>query len=211
MKERKKKKGLVIGIGIGIVAVLLTGMVSYDAGVGSVKTEIKDTKVDYNELVDMYNSTVDDLKKEDAKLDDKKDEVQEAMALIEQKDEVVEKISKTNKEVDEKRAESSSLDDEIKSKQDELSKIEKGIKEKEDDPIQLNAGEYIVGQDVPTGRYRVTNIGRGTNFQVFDSSGSAVVNTILGGGDIGRGDYVFFATENTLIKTAGAVKMIPVE
>jgi hypothetical protein len=206
-KKKGKKKGLVIGI----IAGLLGMSIAYSVGVTSVKTDIKDTKYDYNELVDLYNSTVDDLKKENAKLEDKKEEVKEAMALVEQRDEMVEKISKTNKEVDEKRAESSSLDDEIKSKQDELSKIEKGIKEKEDDPIQLNAGEYIVGQDVPTGRYRVTNIGRGTNFQVFDSSGSAVVNTILGNGDIGRGDYVFFATENTLIKTAGAVKMIPVE
>lgn len=73
----------------------------------------------------------------------------------------------------------------------------------------LMAGEHIVGTDLPPGRYVATNIGRGTNFFVYKSTGRLKVNTVLGNGSIGSGDYKFWAEDGDRIETRGKVKLIP--
>jgi hypothetical protein len=177
------------------------------AQVDKVDSTIDEKKAKVEEEVAKYEK---ELEQKNA---DKKKKLEEENASLDKK--IEDKKSKVDAEVADHKQELesklTSLESDVKEKEDKLASLETGIKEAEGAPITLNAGEYIIDKDVPTGRYKVTNIGRGTNFQVFDSSGSAIVNTILGNGDIGRGDYVFFATENTLIKTAGAVKLIPVE
>ncbi|MYL62130.1 hypothetical protein GLW07_02045 [Bacillus hwajinpoensis] len=82
---------------------------------------------------------------------------------------------------------------------------------KNEEPIKLTAGQYIVGSDIPEGRYQVTNIGEGTNFFVYDPSGLPKVNTILGDSIVGTGDFVFFTSDGDMIETLGPVKLIPVE
>jgi hypothetical protein len=72
----------------------------------------------------------------------------------------------------------------------------------------LGAGKFTVGKDCPPGRYRATNIGRGTNFYVYDSSDRLKVITILG--NDGNGDYTFWAENGDMIDTRGKVKLIPV-
>ncbi|RWZ51339.1 hypothetical protein EQV77_16885 [Halobacillus fulvus] len=79
------------------------------------------------------------------------------------------------------------------------------------EPITLIAGQYVVGRDIPEGRYQVTNIGDGTNFFVYDSSGYPTVNTILGDGMVGSGDYLFFTSEGDMIETLGQVRLTPME
>ncbi|PGQ88359.1 hypothetical protein [Priestia megaterium] len=184
-------------------------------------------------------STQEKLKNVEEQYGDQKEEVKEALALVDQRHDLIVKVGKKETELEGKEAEIKRLDEKIKDKQadvdqaaadqkaeleeklssltsqvkakeSELAKIESGIQAKKDAPVQLNAGEYIIGRDVPVGRYKATNIGRGTNFFVYDDSGNGVVNTILGT-DNGSGDYVFFALEGYLIKTEGQVKLIPVE
>jgi hypothetical protein len=86
------------------------------------------------------------------------------------------------------------------------------LQKAEGDPKTLGAGQYVVGKDLPEGRYVVTNIGRGTNFFVYDgSTGSSTVNTILGEGSIGSGDYTFYTADGDIIETRGQVKLTPVK
>ena len=120
-------------------------------------------------------------------------------------------INKLKDEVKAKKGEVSKLDDTIKTKKKEIDKLEDTIVRKSKEPIQLTAGQYIVGSDVPAGRYQVTNIGEGTNFFVYDSSGMPTVNTILGDSMVGTGDFVFFTSEGDMIETLGPVKLIPVQ
>jgi hypothetical protein len=92
-----------------------------------------------------------------------------------------------------------------------LEEVAPAPKVKPKKPKTLGAGEYKVGHDFPAGRYRATNIGKGTNFVVYSPDGYAKVNTILGKGSIGSGDYTFWAEDGDRVKTAGQVKLIPVE
>lgn len=171
-----------------------------------------------------------EIERLDKKIKEKQSDVDAATA--EQKAKIEKKLTSLNEEVKDKEAELkekeaaakaeieeklSSLNAEIKGKElkvkaieAELAKLESGVQAKKEAPVQLNAGQYIVGHDVKEGRYKATNIGRGTNFIVYGEDGSAVVNTILGT-DNGSGDYVFFATEGQIIRTEGQVKLIPVE
>lgn len=83
-------------------------------------------------------------------------------------------------------------------------------KPKQTTPVTLGSGEYIAGKDFQEGRYRATNVGRGSNFQVYSDRDRLKVNTILGDSEIGNGDYTFFAETGDKVKTAAKIKLIPV-
>ncbi|QHS24564.1 hypothetical protein GWK91_12710 [Virgibacillus sp. MSP4-1] len=74
--------------------------------------------------------------------------------------------------------------------------------------MKLSAGQYFVGQDFPSGRYKAQG---SSNFFVYDSGGSNIVNTILGGGSVGRGDYVFFAEDGYYVESSAPVTLVPVQ
>ncbi|PKH10156.1 hypothetical protein CXF70_11425 [Planomicrobium sp. MB-3u-38] len=84
------------------------------------------------------------------------------------------------------------------------------IKEKDEEPIQLSAGTFIVGQDVPPGRYKAEPVGRGSNFQTYDDSGSIDVNTILGG-TYGEAEYIFYVFDGYIIENHSTATLTPVE
>jgi len=76
----------------------------------------------------------------------------------------------------------------------------------------LGAGTYDVGTEkdhLVAGRYVVSNVGRGEHFVVRDGLGELKVNTILGNGSIGSGDYTYDARPFDKIETAGKVKFTP--
>ncbi|QGQ48788.1 hypothetical protein E6W99_25895 [Metabacillus sediminilitoris] len=75
-----------------------------------------------------------------------------------------------------------------------------------EEPKILSAGQYIVGQDIPQGRYTVTPVGEGSNFFV---DGVGEVNTILG--SYGEDSYTFFTVDGDVIQTEAKVKLTPVE
>jgi hypothetical protein len=78
-------------------------------------------------------------------------------------------------------------------------------------PVTLGSGEYIVGKDVPTGRYKASG---SSNLMVYGQGGkkggNIKVNTILGNGDVGSGDYTFWAEDGDLIETHAKLKLTPV-
>jgi predicted RNase H-like nuclease (RuvC/YqgF family) len=213
-----KKVAITGGVVVGLIA-------SYNIGLSSATTTINKEKVSYEKLVSKEDSVKKDIKYGQGNLKDiksktsdlesnfesRKSQFQQASELSSKVDSMKADLTKIQGDIKSKQDTSSGLDGQIKSKQAELDKLTHVVQTTGEAPIRLGAGQYVVGKDVSEGRYTVTNIGRGTNFFVYDSSGEAVVNTILGNDGIGDGDYTFFATDGEIIETHGSVKLIPVE
>lgn len=200
---------------IGVIVLI---SIIYGIGSSGSKVQLEEKKVDYDELVKEIKSKEKEIKTVQGKLDDIKSEYSgmekefnEALEIMKNKDKIQQEINDLNKEIDGRKNEIVTLDGKIDSKNKELASVSGKVKEAKGKPIILDSGQYIVGKDVPEGRYKATNIGRGSNFFVYDSSGMAVVNTILGNDGIGSGDYVFFTNEGNIIETHAQVKLIPVE
>ncbi|MFJ8247343.1 hypothetical protein [Peribacillus asahii] len=215
-----------IGAGIGssgqeaIIEEKTVSMAELDKEIASLEKEestlskeVKSLEKDKEEsiaLIDKKESVEAELAEVNAKLKDTKGALDEE--LKEGRKDIEAKLEEANTELSDKQEEVASLDSEIDSKEKELSSLTGEIKEAEGKPKTLIAGQYVVGRDVPEGRYKVTNVGRGTNFFVYDGdSGSATVNTILGDSSVGRGDYIFFTADGDIIETRGQVKLTPVE
>jgi predicted RNase H-like nuclease (RuvC/YqgF family) len=205
---------------------------NYTEDLKKIKAEIttaeKEAKNEGEKLLSIQNeiSAVEEqLETETQKLEEAEVKAEEVKKLIDEKDTILDDIEKLNKERKNAKKETSGLENDVKAKKDEVSKLDDTIKakkkeidqledtivKKNEEPIKLTAGQYIVGSDIPEGRYQVTNIGEGTNFFVYDSSGLPTVNTILGDSIVGTGDFVFFTSDGDMIETLGPVKLIPVE
>jgi predicted RNase H-like nuclease (RuvC/YqgF family) len=202
----------------GIVGAIIVVCITYNIGQSGAQVTLDKEKVKYNEItskikgveIKLDNAKYDlketksELVAEQSKLDEKKDKVAEVSALIDKSDKIKSELSEATVNLD-------NYNKQINSKKAELEKLTNGIKIKKEQPKVLSAGQYIVGKDIPEGRYKATNVGQGSNFFVFDADGNTVVNAILGGGIVGDGDYVFFSLDGYLIETHAKVKLIPVE
>ncbi|MEK3821338.1 hypothetical protein MKY20_19895 [Cytobacillus sp. FSL W8-0315] len=227
--EREKVswfKSMKIWIGIAGVAVVLS--IFYTIGYSGAKALIDDEKVTYDELVSKIGDKEKELKEAEATLkereqeikneiselekqyEDRKSEFDEALAAVENKKQLETEIKSLESTKTGQEKTVSNLTAVIKTKREELAKIEEVIKEKDAAPVNLSAGHFIVGNDVPLGRYKAVPVGRGSNFVVYDSAGSLIVNTILGS-DNGVPEYVFSAEFEYEIQTEAPVKLIPVE
>jgi len=100
------------------------------------------------------------------------------------------------------------LDELISDKQTELENLRTRVRETGEAPIQLGAGNWYAGTDIPAGRYRAS--GGSSNFVVRGNSGRLIVNTILGGRN-GVADYVFTLPADGIIETRSAVTLTPIE
>lgn len=206
------RKRIIVGV-IGIIALF----VSFYIGNLTAKVSLKDEKVSYDQLVSKIEDkkkTLEDTESKISSVESDYAKIEEeynlALEVISNRDNASKELDEINTQLETKKGEITNLDEQIKSKNSELASVTGELEKAEGEPKTLIAGQHVVGTDVPEGRYQVTNIGRGTNFVVYDTSGYAVVNTILGN-DIGSGDYVFFATEGQIIDTQGKVKLIPVQ
>jgi hypothetical protein len=76
----------------------------------------------------------------------------------------------------------------------------------------MPAGQLVVGKDIPAGRYKVTAIGRGDNFFVYNSSGENLVNTIIySNSDLGVPEYVTLLSDGDVVDAHSPFKYQPVE
>ncbi|MGM7720559.1 hypothetical protein [Metabacillus sp. Hm71] len=224
--ERSKGKGIFTKerIIVGVSAIILI-CIFYAVGQSSARVDLEGVKVNHDELVSAIASKHDELEElennvaeaesklndVEGKLKEKETEYNEALKVIENKASAQKDLDDTNGRLNTRKSELKELDSQVKAKENELAALDTEIIKAAGEPKTLMSGQYLIGVDVPEGRYQVTNIGRGTNFFVYDDSGYAVVNTILGDGEIGSGDYVFFGMEGQVIETHGKVKLIPVE
>ncbi|MFA2720642.1 hypothetical protein [Bacillus paranthracis] len=160
-----------------------------------------------------------EIKSKEAELNKQKDKNKEVLDIIAHKDKLVADTEKAQKQLDDKnkavsvaQGELDKISAKLKEKEDKLDAVTVGLIKAEGEPKTLGSGEYVVGKDVPAGRYKATPVGQGSNFVVYDRDGIAVVNTILGSSDTGgTGDYTFFCKDGNRIETHAPVKLVPVK
>jgi predicted nuclease with TOPRIM domain len=146
------------------------------------------------------------LKNIQTKLDEKKKESKEVFDAIKNRDKLAAEIVQLSKDIENKKQEISNLDSQIKDKKAELEKLTSGVQEKKEEPRVFSAGQYVVGTDLPAGRYKAVPIGEGSNFIVYDSNEVPKVNTILG--QFGEPEYIFLTEDGDIIETHSKVKLI---
>ncbi|MEX3625077.1 coiled-coil domain-containing protein [Viridibacillus arvi] len=237
MGTKGKKYLKIAGFIVGAFIILIIGSA---IGASGAEITVKEKAMDITKLDEEIDYLKGERDFQSEKLEEIKKKKSEAVAVIEKKDdaqkeldsinvklkdikgtlddeledgrrEIEDKLEKLNSDLSDKKSEVKEINSNIKDKKSELASVTGAIQKKKDAPKNLVAGQYEVGKDVPEGRYQATAIGRGTNFFVYDSFGSATVNTILGNSAVGRGDYIFFANEGDTIETRGQVKLIPIK
>lgn len=113
-----------------------------------------------------------------------------------------------NKDLDDKTSKLASTNASLEIKQKELDKLNQNIITAKGNPISLPSGEYTGGTDIPIGRYKVSG---SSNFVVQSYTGKLKVNTILGGGIVGKGDYVCNIEVGDKIEASSKVNFTPIK
>jgi septal ring factor EnvC (AmiA/AmiB activator) len=207
-----------------IAAFIVLFLIAFNMGNSAAMVDLEKEKVSYDELVSEISNKEKDLSNLSDKLEAKKTELNtletkfderqtefnEVNALVEEKSSIEYEIAALEGKVKEKQTEINSMDAGIKEKKAEFASISGQIQEKQEAPKQLPAGQFIVGKDIPSGRYKAVPAGGSGNFVVYSSSGGLKVNTILGG-SYGEPEYVFYAEEGDMIELSTSAKFIPVE
>lgn len=171
----------------------------------SKESELEQTKKNLSDANDELEKTLNELDAAKSDLSKTQKEHEDVLNLAKDKEQL-------EKNVNDLKAQVNDLNNKIAEKQSELEAITAGVKARKEEPIELGAGEYLVGLDLPADRYEVFPIGRGSNFFVYGSSGAIKVNIILSNRE-GHGvpSYVFVASEGDFIETKTPVKFVPVE
>lgn len=217
--ELFKEKKMFFKRGLIPLVVFLLLIISFSIGSSSAKTDLDGKKVTYDDLVvkikekkSKLNKTENKFSDTKAKLEDITQEYKAANAVINNKTENENKVKELDEQISSKSSQISSLDSTINTKKNELSSLESAIKVKKEAPVELPAGQFIVGKDISPGRYKVLPIGRGANFMVYDSSGNNVVNTIIySSSDLGVSEYVTLLSDGYIIDAHSPFKYVPVE
>jgi len=188
----------------------------------SQSVDLEGSVVTYEELSEKIAEKEDDLDKASRKLEEKEKELADIQKELEESEskislnkatlEKLETLAANEKEMNENVEKSESklkeLKSKIKEKEKELEDITEVVRKTGDEPISLGAGHFVVGEDIPSGRYEAFPDGRGSNFVVYDSSGRLSVNTILGGR---VPSYVFTAGDGYEIENNAPAKLVPIE
>lgn len=196
-----------------VFIVLVIALVSaYAIGNKNAKVVLNDKKATIAQLEDHIQTKQKEFNSLELQVEEINNE------LSEKQKEIKEGLSAINT-LEINRNEASDLINEIESKKDEIKdldsqikQLQEGIKEAEGKPIELAAGTFLVGKDIPENRYKVLPIGRGSNLQIYDDSGSNVVNTIVSSTD-GHGvpEYIVYLEEGYIIDAQSPFKYVPVE
>ena len=174
-------KELKIVMGISLVIIILVGAISYRSGFNkNISTRVYSLSEQYREVADKLEETKTELKENENLLNDLKE-------YEKNRKELNENLKTKTAELETKNKDLEGINTQISQKQAVLDKLNGDIVQAKGQPITLPAGQFVVGNDVPAGRY---NVSGSSNFFVYSSSGRLKVNTILGNGYVGRGDYV---------------------
>jgi len=211
-------KSKLIRTGILVVAVLVIIFIGAGMGTSGAKVDLNGKRVDalqlQKDIAKLYDKK-DDIQKQ---IDDKKRELadqkaknQEVFDMIAKKDEYQSELNDVKSKLSDAQSQLTDTKSQLKDAQTKLAKLNGDILKAKGAPKTLSSGQYIVGHDIPAGRYKASAVGRGSNFFVYDDSGTPVVNTILGNSMVGTGDYVFACDDGYVIQTEAPVKLTPVE
>ena len=213
-----RKYQMIIFITISVILIA----VSWFIGDQSATTKIENEKVTYEEMIQKLDDKEEELQRINgdvevaqsnyesvsADLSKVSDEYKEVQGIIAEKEKVIDEKEKVQAELDELKKKEEKLKKSISDKESELSSITGKVKEAKGQPKILSAGKFIVGKDLPAGRYKVVPNGGMGNF--FVNQGMDV-NIILGSGDFGESEYVFEAFDGDEIELTTSAKFIPIE
>ncbi len=130
------------------------------------------------------------------------DELQEKIKTAEGKLENLEKdLESVEKQINDYR-------DELKENTQEESTAAE-VEVKDEDPIEVGAGHFVFGEDVPTGRYEAFPVDKSSKITVVDLLDEVRVNTVIGTDD--SPSYVFTALHGYKLELSGAVELVPLE
>ncbi|SEQ24390.1 Outer membrane efflux protein [Virgibacillus subterraneus] len=190
--------------------------VGYSKGQDSLTAEINEEALNYEQIQEKvgeaeqiladFNNEIEtaesDLKTIEDKVAKNQDKFDELQKLASNRDELQNEVSVAESEL-------TGLQSDIKVTENKLAKLEGDLVAAKEKPIEVGAGQFVFGEDIKPGRYKVTPIGRGSNFSVWDADGGLVLSTILGDG--GVPSYVFVGSSGYKVKNAVPVKLTPVE
>ncbi|WP_020154339.1 coiled-coil domain-containing protein [Caldibacillus debilis] len=179
----------------------------YVAGV-----KIDGKKVNYDQLVEEIkkkekelSGVNDELERIKQELEANKEEYDKLQELANNKDKLTTEVASAKSELD-------GLKSQINDAKKELNQLTGKIEEAKTKPINLPAGHFVVGTDIPEGRYKILPVGRGSNFFVYDENGDVVVNTIVTTvHDLGVPEYVTFLAKGYIIQAEAPFKYVPVK
>ncbi len=216
------KRILVLFGGISII-LLIIGIV---IGNKTAKVDLNNQKISAeklqkeisqlkNQKKDLSNSTskLNDVNKQitdaETKLDDLKKQNQEVLDLVKDKDDLKKEYDKAASQLSDIKKQLSDAKSDLDSTNDQVDKASGTLQQAKGEPKTLSAGNYVVGSDLPAGRYKAVPVGEGSNFFVRDPGGSTYVNTILG--NDGEASYTFECSNGDTIETESSVKLIPLK
>ncbi len=194
-------KNSAVLLAVIIVVIIFTAMIAYQTG----KADEHDAKIDAGAVAVLAKQKA----AADAELQDTQTKITANRSKLERLDNYESKISTLESAITEKKDKVSDLNGEIGGKQEILERLTRAILRARAAPFSLPAGEYTVGTDIQPGRYSVSG---SSNFSVQDSSsGQHKVNTILGYGDVGVGNYVCNLEDGDKIETDSYTTFQPLE
>ncbi|EZH64807.1 hypothetical protein DH09_20030 [Bacillaceae bacterium JMAK1] len=168
-----------------------------------VNEELSDVQTTHEEQATLLQQLENDISEHS-------DEFEEMTTLISERDDVLLEIETLTNEIEDNEATLARVIDDIETSEIELEKLTNGIVTKAEEPRVLSAGYFTVGQDLPSGRYKVEpNAGSGN---YFVNSGSKS-NIILGSGDDSfyTSEYIVFLNDGDEIEQTLSVRYTLVE
>ncbi len=196
-------KELKIVMGISLFLIILVGIISYRSGFNkNISTRVYSLSEQYREVADRLQEAKTELKENENLLNDLKD-------YEKNKKELNENLKTKTAELETKNKDLEGINAQISQKQAELDKLNGDIIQAKGQPISLSAGQFIVGKDIPAGRY---NVSGSSNFIVHSgTTGRSKVNTILGDSWVGDGDYVCTLDVGDEIDNHARATLTPIE
>ena len=148
---------------------------------------------------DDYKSLQSDFESINSEVESLKTSLNEKQSSVENiKNYEQSRISLRN-ELDSKKKELSSLNDETKSLQAELDKLNDETEKKTSSILTLSPGKYVVGSNIPPGKYSVAGSGK---FMVADSKNKSKYNEVLN-----SSPFEIELNDGDIIKTDTTVKL----
>lgn len=160
------------------------------------------------ELTDIYS----DIDKHKQELKEVTDEINKNKRIIDEAKEIVSKKEDIEKSISSNTSKLNKLKREVEIKEKELSKLTGQLKNTGESPVELNAGYYYFGDDLPANRYELkAQNGYHGNVFVKDESGRSKVAETFGKGPHAIESFVFTALPGDEIEATIPVILTPVE
>ena len=182
--------------GIIVVLLILAATISFTAG--------KNIAFDNESLQDLLEIR----EKNDAELAETKQSIKSNRETLKAIDDYKANKEQLDNEIADKSAKLEQLNTDVGLKQAELDSLTGEVTKAKSAPKTLSAGQFIVGTDLPAGRY---NVSGSSNFIVYGATGRLKVNTILGSSIVGNGDYVCTLTDGDQMELGAKTTFTPIQ